>query len=344
MKIISHRVILSALLVALPATAARAQQAAKTLNDWVTVEPPGEAFVVSMPNQPTVSERPVELGGKAAVARLYKSVGDDSTTYRVWSFEDPRPPAPRAFRFSAHFDEFGELAWNLLVGKKWKDPGYAPLRPPMAYARELYVSDFGREYRLNSEKTQGTVDIYAVGSRVYVVAAETASSFDLPLEPFLNSFGVRRAGAGGAETLRLRRGGTPPSPVELTRAANLPDGWLGGTVNAGGERKEGVGPAAPAAADSRPFSAREVTRKAVITYKPEPGFTKPARKFAVGGLVKLRVLLSSGGKTGPFQIVSGLPHGLTESALQAARQIRFEPAEKDGRKVSQWIIIEYNFG
>jgi outer membrane biosynthesis protein TonB len=34
---------------------------------------------------------------------------------------------------------------------------------------------------------------------------------------------------------------------------------------------------------------------------------------------------------------------LTEKAIAAARQIRFQPAQKDGRAVSQWITIEYNF-
>jgi hypothetical protein len=41
--------------------------------------------------------------------------------------------------------------------------------------------------------------------------------------------------------------------------------------------------------------------------------------------------------------VSGLPYGLTEKAIAAARQIRFQPAMKDGRAVSQFIQIEYNF-
>ncbi|MDT5059855.1 MAG: hypothetical protein QOH63_562, partial [Acidobacteriota bacterium] len=41
--------------------------------------------------------------------------------------------------------------------------------------------------------------------------------------------------------------------------------------------------------------------------------------------------------------VSGLPNGLTERAIAAARQIRFTPAMKDGHAVSQYIQIEYNF-
>ena len=94
---------------------------------------------------------------------------------------------------------------------------------------------------------------------------------------------------------------------------------------------------------NRTFKASEVTRKAVITFKPEPQFTEEARKNNVTGLVKLRLLLSSSGAVGSISVVKGLPDGLTERAIAAARQIRFQPAEKDGRKVSQYIVIEYNF-
>ncbi|MBD0373542.1 MAG: energy transducer TonB, partial [Pyrinomonadaceae bacterium] len=44
-----------------------------------------------------------------------------------------------------------------------------------------------------------------------------------------------------------------------------------------------------------------------------------------------------------IRAVKGLPDGLTEKAIAAARQIKFVPAQKDGRNVSQYIQIEYNF-
>jgi outer membrane biosynthesis protein TonB len=34
---------------------------------------------------------------------------------------------------------------------------------------------------------------------------------------------------------------------------------------------------------------------------------------------------------------------LTEKAIAAARRIQFSPAMKDGRAVSQYIRVEYNF-
>jgi TonB family protein len=54
-------------------------------------------------------------------------------------------------------------------------------------------------------------------------------------------------------------------------------------------------------------------------------------------------VLHSAGDVQGISVVKGLPDGLTEQAIIAAKQIRFRPAEKDGRPVSQYVILEYNF-
>jgi TonB family protein len=129
------------------------------------------------------------------------------------------------------------------------------------------------------------------------------------------------------------------------------DGGVGpgrGGNTGGGDRREGGGGAGGGGGGggedyNRTFQPREVTRKAVITFKPEPNFTEEARKNNVTGLVKLRLVLASSGAVSNISVVKGLPDGLTEKAIAAARQIRFNPAQKDGRAVSQYITIEYNF-
>ena len=94
--------------------------------------------------------------------------------------------------------------------------------------------------------------------------------------------------------------------------------------------------------DAGPFRQAEVAQKAIITFKPEPGFTEEARKNNVNGLVRLRAVLATDGRVKHILVMKGLPHGLTEKAVAAARQIRFTPAVKDGRPVPQFIILEYN--
>lgn len=115
----------------------------------------------------------------------------------------------------------------------------------------------------------------------------------------------------------------------------------------GGDRREGGGGAGGGGGGggdtNRTMTAKEVTRKAVIISKPEPGFTETARKNNITGTVRLRMVLSANGQVSNISVVKGLPDGLTEKAIAAARQIRFQPATKDGRPVSQYVTVEYNF-
>jgi TonB family protein len=86
-----------------------------------------------------------------------------------------------------------------------------------------------------------------------------------------------------------------------------------------------------------------VARKAVIVFKPKPGYSEEARRRNTYGVVRIRAVLTSDGKVKNIVVVYGLPDGLTERAARAARRILFFPAEKDGRAVSQYVTLEYNF-
>lgn len=103
----------------------------------------------------------------------------------------------------------------------------------------------------------------------------------------------------------------------------------------------------PAAGREGPFRGREVEKKAVVTAPAPPPQGDEARaeedEEAQTGVVRLRAILSADGKVTNITVLKGLPGGLTEKAVAAARQIKFKPAEKDGRPVSQWVTLEYNF-
>ncbi|MGI9104995.1 MAG: energy transducer TonB [Pyrinomonadaceae bacterium] len=114
----------------------------------------------------------------------------------------------------------------------------------------------------------------------------------------------------------------------------------------GGDRRDGGGGAGGGGGGTdyaKTFAAREVTRKATINSKPEPQYTEEARKNQITGTVRLRLVLSASGSVSNIIPQTRLPDGLTEKAIEAARRISFTPAEKDGRKVSQYMTIEYNF-
>ena len=93
----------------------------------------------------------------------------------------------------------------------------------------------------------------------------------------------------------------------------------------------------------RSYTGREVTRKVRIVMKPEPSYTEDARQNGIAGTVVLKCVFSSDGSVNNIRTVSGLPFGLTQKAIDAARKIKFLPAVKDGKFVSMWIQLEYNF-
>lgn len=91
------------------------------------------------------------------------------------------------------------------------------------------------------------------------------------------------------------------------------------------------------------FGAKEVSVKARITSRPEPGYTEEARQNKIRGTVVLRAILAANGRVVGIRVVKGLSEGLSEQAIDAARKIKFVPALKDGRPVSMFVQIEYNF-
>ena len=91
------------------------------------------------------------------------------------------------------------------------------------------------------------------------------------------------------------------------------------------------------------FTPKEVDVKAEILTRPEPRYTREARRAGVQGNVVLKVLLLPNEKIDRVRVVRQVPYGLTENAIRAACGIKFKPAIKAGKEVSQWVTIEYGF-
>jgi TonB family protein len=91
------------------------------------------------------------------------------------------------------------------------------------------------------------------------------------------------------------------------------------------------------------FPGKAVMPKAAVITKPEPRYTEIARRNRITGTVVLRAVFTSSGAVTNIHAVSNLPDGLTEKAIGAARGIRFIPAIKDGKFVSMWMELQYNF-
>jgi TonB family protein len=89
------------------------------------------------------------------------------------------------------------------------------------------------------------------------------------------------------------------------------------------------------------FTQSEVTKKAEILFRMDPDYP-PSGSDNVGWEVRLRVVLCPRGYVSNIEVLSKAPDGFTEKAIEAAREMRFIPAEKDGKRVAQYAVVEYS--
>ena len=284
----------------------RSQKAAR----WERYTSQGEEFTVLLPRQPWVVSiaRPPKLLSNPPDGLLYAAY-DNGIGYVMLSFDN----SERQEELDAFIEEFRK--YGIFYGE-------------MTFERDIILNSYkGKQFRVRSTTTDigGILQFYRTKKRVYIFEA-VGDARSLPaVERFLKSvtLGMKPAAKNIA---RLQSGSEAAQKAEAEAPPT--------TKNEQGQ---------PSAPRAQVFSPREVSRKAVLVARAHPRYTEEARQQQVSGTVVLRAVFSSSGEVTGIRAVSGLPYGLTERAIAAARRMIFIPAMKDGRFVSQYIQIEYNF-
>lgn len=277
---------------------------------WVNLSPADDGFTALMPLAPVETSQQKKYDKINADVRLYTATTPQKTIYTIWALKTPSrfASALTADDINDYLDWCAELVWDDVLEPKLVFSQLGLGRYQMTYLRDLQsiVGVPAREYWMVLGPNHGVAHIYYSNRRAYIVMALEAPVDDLDkAKKFVNSFKV------------------PPPPLKLNAEKPVPP------------------PVAPSS--RRVYSPRETTQKARLLSRPEPQYTNAARKFQVSGTVVLRAVFSSDGRVTNIRVFSGLPHGLTKAAIDAAREIKFQPAVKDGQPVSQYIQIEYNY-
>jgi TonB family protein len=161
----------------------------------------------------------------------------------------------------------------------------------------------------------GILRSFATRDRIYVFGAMGAPLDDPRMTSFLSSLSLRK----NKDSIEVDDGpGEAYTPVQQAQAST-PD------------------------SSEKLFTVKEVDTKLRLAMKPEPSYTEKARQKVVTGTVVLKCIFRSNGSVTDISTISGLRYGLTERAIDAARKIKFIPAMKDGKFVSVWMQLEYNF-
>ncbi len=183
----------------------------------------------------------------------------------------------------------------------------------VTFVRDKTLSGYaGKEYSLKLGDIVGILNVYVTKKHGYAVATVQAKEDARLRDYFLSTFSLSKLedSTGANSTVY-----PPPESSELP-AINSSEIASGG---------------------------KQVTRKPVVVSKPEPWYTDEGRRANVTGTVVLRVVFSSSGEVTNIHAIRGLSEGLTENAIEAAHHLTFIPAIKDGRFVSYWMELQYNF-
>lgn len=113
--------------------------------------------------------------------------------------------------------------------------------------------------------------------------------------------------------------------------------------NRGGSKPRLGGGELTGADNDDEVAAASANLKPTILYKERASYTEDARQQRIQGTVVLSVVFGANGQLRGIRTLRGLPHGLTEAAIAAARRIRFNPAVRNGQPVSVRSVIEFNF-
>jgi TonB family protein len=280
---------------------------------WKMYRTQDEEFSAMMPELPGRYQRVECLDGfRCQAKRIEKTYAAyaDGVVYLVISYQTPHSPSLEEIipqRLSPAVIDSSDTIKSEVKLNKFKGRKFI-------YTVESYGYDIVKAFYLTKE-------------RVYEVMAVGGSRTDAAIKKFFASFEL-----GGKKGTEIGEGArTKAEPVAVPVAPKKDE-----------QAASGVGPMSGIQA-SKVYRPNEVTRKAVIIVKPAPEYTEEARKNQVTGTATLQMIFDVSGRVTNIRTVSGLPYGLTEKAISAARKIYFLPAIKDGRRVSQYIRVEYNF-
>ena len=90
------------------------------------------------------------------------------------------------------------------------------------------------------------------------------------------------------------------------------------------------------------YTSKEVDRKVKVLDYPAPRFDSYEIATHSPAVVILRAIFCGDGKVTDIKVQRHVSQSLDDEAIRTAKTIRFQPAEKDGKRVSQWMTLEYH--
>jgi protein TonB len=133
---------------------------------------------------------------------------------------------------------------------------------------------------------------------------------------------------------------TPDDPEPLyddtmdTPQLDFPDAELDGVLTI---------PEGPTGPSQGPIPISGNVKAPIRIFAPDPLYPEPARQARIQGVVILQTIIDTLGKVTHVKVLKGLPEGLTESAVAAVTQWKFNPATLNGEPVAVYYMVTISF-
>lgn len=207
-----------------------------------------------------------------------------------------------------------------------------PINQPKRPKEEVKVNNLNTgsampaTVKLPAEKVQtgGFGDTTGLAGKAIPNKAVNVNSLGNPGLPGGPGYGN---GTGGAKGVR---GTVASTGFGNGVAIPPPSGGKHGTVQSTGFADATVADNTP---KKKAASGDSPTTMVDILDKPHPQYTAEGRSLRLEGDVVLDMVFLANGTVQVNRVISGLGHGLDESAVRAAQEIKFKPAKRDGQPV-----------
>jgi TonB family protein len=197
--------------------------------------------------------------------------------------------------------------------------GRVPTRPVGLQVTFSFTQEYGGHYATLALSARVPPHKAAVSLSEAETEDATAKGAPEPQSDRMPSTGpgARGEGMGSGEGVRTGRGsGTPIS----------------------------VGPGSAAASAPASPPPNPIAMKARMLNAPRPGYTEQAHQNRTTGAVTLNVLFGADGTVKHVSVIRGLPDGLNAKAVEAAQEIKFEPArDAGGNPVDSLVVLAVTF-
>ncbi len=227
-----------------------------------------------------------------------------------------------------------------------KNAKISPLKQISAFAErnqakssKITINPFSGEAFdfVDSEGFHQKIVVIETNWRLYIfhTASETKNSADV--ERFFKSISFQKTTAANQFPQNTKDADKPAKTEKQNTLDELPQDVKDAVLKSM-ENKTGGG-----SSNQTTTQPTGQTSGIKISSKPKAKYTDLARFYWIQGSVSLKVTFRADSTIGSIQTVSKLPFGLTASAVEAAKSMRFEPAKRNDIAYSVTKMVVYSF-